>query len=211
MTEKIETAADRDVWKCLDAHQSFALIAGAGSGKTRSLVDALARIREREGHQLRQNGQRVACITYTKRAVEVIKTRLGFDELYLVSTLHSFLWGQIGRFQSDIREAIRLDRLPKLIAKEREKDNGGKSRDAHDARTKAERYEQDLAAIDTIEHFEYRDAKVGDYQKGQLSHDDVIEIAAYLFQENSTFRRITGPEVPVYLRRRGPRIRLRES
>ena len=196
MTEKIETAADRDVWKCLDAHQSFALIAGAGSGKTRSLVDALARIRDREGHQLRQNGQRVACITYTKRAVEVIKTRLGFDELYLVSTLHSFLWGQIGRFQSDIREAIRLDRLPKLIAKEREKDNGGKSRDAHDARAKAERYEQDLAAIDTIEHFEYRDAKVGDYQKGQLSHDDVIEIAAYLFQENSTFRRITGLRFP---------------
>jgi DNA helicase-2/ATP-dependent DNA helicase PcrA len=196
MTEKIETAADRDVWKCLDAHQSFALIAGAGSGKTESLVDALGRIREREGQQLRRNGQRVACITFTKRAVKVVETRLGFDELYLVSTLHSFLWGQIGRFQSDIREAIRLDRLPKLIAKEREKDNGGKSRDALDARAKAERYEQDLAAIDTVEHFEYRDAKVGNYQEGQLSHDDVIEIAAYLFQKNSTFRRITGLRFP---------------
>jgi DNA helicase-2/ATP-dependent DNA helicase PcrA len=51
MIEKVETAADRDVRKCLDAHQSFALIAGAGSGKTSSLVEALARIREREGRQ----------------------------------------------------------------------------------------------------------------------------------------------------------------
>jgi DNA helicase-2/ATP-dependent DNA helicase PcrA len=196
MTEKVETAADRDVRKCLDGHRSFALIAGAGSGKTSSLVEALARIREREGRQLRQNDQRVACITFTKRAVEVIKTRLGFDDLYLVSTLHSFLWDQIGRFQSDIREAIRLDRLPKLIAKERDKDNGGKSRDALDARAKAERYEQDLAVIDMVEHFEYRDAKGGNYQKGQLSHDDVIEIAAYPFRENATFRRITGLRFP---------------
>jgi DNA helicase-2/ATP-dependent DNA helicase PcrA len=196
MTEKIETAADRDVRKCLDGHQSFALVAGAGSGKTSSLVEALARIREREGRQLRQNGQRVACITFTKRAVEVIKTRLGFDDLYLVSTVHSFLWDQIGRFQSDIREAMRLDRLPKLIAKERDKDNGGQSRDAIDARAKAERYEQDLAVIDKVEHFEYRDAIGGNYQEGQLSHDDVIEIAGYLFRENATFRRITGLRFP---------------
>ena len=196
MTEKIETAADQDVRKCLDGHQSFALIACAGSGKISSLVEALARIREREGRQLRQNGQRVACITFTKRAVEVIKTRLGFDDLYLVSTVHSFLWDQIGRFQSNIREAMRLDRLPKLIAKERDKDNGGQSRDAIDARAKAERYEQDLAVIDKVEHFEYRDAIGGNYQEGQLSHDDVIEIAGYLFRENATFRRITGLRFP---------------
>ena len=72
----------------------------------------MERIRGREGRQLRQNGQRVACITFTKRAVEVIKARLGFDDLYMVSTLHSFLWDQIGRFQFDIREALRLRRLP---------------------------------------------------------------------------------------------------
>ena len=111
MTERVETAADVEVRACLDNHQSFALIAGAGSGKTSSLVDALLRIREREGRHLRQNGQRVACITFTKRAVEVIKARLGFDDLYLVSTLHSFLWDQIGRFEFDIREAPTSPRL----------------------------------------------------------------------------------------------------
>lgn len=196
MIEKVETEADVVVRACLDKHQSFALIAGAGSGKTSSLVEALERIREREGRWLRQNGQRVACITFTKRAVEVIKARLGFDELYYVSTLHSFLWDQIGRFQSDIREALRLRRLPALITKERDRDNGGNSRTAIEARAKAERFEQNLAVLDTVEHFEYSDAKVGDYPNGQLAHDDIIEIATYLFEENETFRRITGLRFP---------------
>jgi DNA helicase-2/ATP-dependent DNA helicase PcrA len=196
MTVKIETAADKEVWACLDRHQSFALIAGAGSGKTSSLVDALERIRELQGPSLRQNGQRVACITYTKRAVQVITTRLGFDDLYLVSTLHSFLWDQIGRFQDDIRQAIKLDRLPQLITKQRAKDNGGSSQAATEARAKAVGYEQNLATIDQVEHFEYRDSQFGNYATGKLGHDDVIEVASYLFRENATFRRITGLRFP---------------
>lgn len=196
MREKVETAADIAVRECLDKHRSFALIAGAGSGKTESLLDALKQIREREGAQLRQNGQRIACITFTKRAVEVIKTRLGFDNLYLVSTVHSFLWDQIGRFQFDIREALRLSRLPALIAKERAKDNGGSSRTAVEARAKAERFEQMAGVLDTVEHFKYDDAVIGDYPNGQLGHDDIIEVAAFLFQTNATFRRITGLRFP---------------
>jgi DNA helicase-2/ATP-dependent DNA helicase PcrA len=196
MREKVETAADIAVRECLDKHRSFALIAGAGSGKTESLLDALKQIREREGAQLRQNGQRIACITFTKRAVEVIKTRLGFDNLYLVSTVHSFLWDQIGRFQFDIREALRLSRLPALIAKERAKDNGGSSRTAVEARAKAERFEQMAGVLDKVEHFKYDDAVIGDYLNGQLGHDDIIEVAAFLFQTNATFRRITGLRFP---------------
>lgn len=196
MLEKIETEADVAVRACLDKHQNFALVAGAGSGKTSSLIEALERIREREGRWLRQNGQHVACITFTKRAVEVIRARLGFDNLYFVSTLHSFLWGLIGRFQFDIRETLRFRRLPALIAKERAKDNGSNSRTAIEARAKAVRFEQDIAALDAVEHFKYSDAKVGDYTNGQLGHDDIIEIAACLFVENETFRRITGLRFP---------------
>lgn len=196
MNDKIETAADAAVRKCLDNHHSFALIAGAGSGKTTSLIDALQRVRAREGKKLRQEAQRIACITFTKRAVEVIKGRLGFDELYLVSTLHSFLWGQISRFHSDIREALRLSRLPALIQKEREKDNGGKSRTAIDARAKVERLSQELAGLDAVPKFRYDDLKWGDYGTGRLGHDDVIDIATYLFENNPTFRRITGLRFP---------------
>lgn len=88
----VESEADIQVRECIDDHRSFAMIAGAGAGKTSSLVDALSRVRDNEGNILRKNGQRIACITFTKRAVEVIKIKLGLDELYLVSTLHGFLW-----------------------------------------------------------------------------------------------------------------------
>lgn len=196
MTTKVETEADLQVRACLDNHQSFALIAGAGSGKTSSLVEALERVREREGSLLRENGQHVACITFTKRAVEVIKARLGFDELYSVSTLHSFLWEQLGHFQFDIREALRRSRLPALIARERDKDNGGKSRTAVDARARAERYENDLEVLDRVGRFDYSDANIGDYPNGQLGHDDIIAVATFLFAENETFRRITGLRFP---------------
>ena len=196
MTKRVETAADAEVRGCLDRHQSFALVAGAGAGKTSSLVEALKRIREQEGSVLRQNGQRVACITFTKRAVEVIKDRLGFDELYWVSTLHSFLWDQIRYFQHDIREALCRSRLPALIAKERAKDNGKGSRTALEARAKAERFEKELESLIAVENFEYQDARVGNYSHGQLGHDDIIEVAVHLFAENPTFRRITGLRFP---------------
>jgi DNA helicase-2/ATP-dependent DNA helicase PcrA len=193
---KVETQADKDVEACLDGEVSFALIAGAGSGKTSSLIDALEWVRKHKGKALRQNGQRVACITYTKRAVAVISERLGFDDLYAVSTLHSFLWGQFGRFHPDIRRALEYRRLPDLIAKERAKDSGGQSKAVREARAKAERYERDLTALACVERFNYGDAIYGDYPNGVLGHDDIIIIASYLLEENATFRRILGLRFP---------------
>ena len=47
MGSRVECDADALVRTCLDERRSFAMIAGAGSGKTSSLVDALGRVRER--------------------------------------------------------------------------------------------------------------------------------------------------------------------
>lgn len=192
MVAWVKSEADSLVRKCLDSHRSFAMIAGAGSGKTSSLVDALARVRDKESINLRQHGQRIACITFTNRAVEVIKARLGFDDLYLVSTLHGFLWRQISHFHENIRQALRESRIPKLIEKAKADDNGGTSKKARMARAKIDRLTEQLAAIESVERFEYADTSFSDYGKGQIGHDDVIEIATYLFAENATFRRITG-------------------
>ncbi|MBS1042203.1 ATP-dependent helicase [Gluconobacter cerinus] len=196
MGVRVESEADALVRQCLDERRSFALVAGAGSGKTSSLVDALRRIRELEGAALRQQGQRIACITFTKRAVEVINKRLGFDDLYLVSTLHGFLWGQISPFHDDIRTALRVGRIPALIEKARRDDNGGKSKKAQNARRKAERLTAALAALPSVPTFEYIDTTFSDYAEGRIGHDDVIEIAGYLFAQNPTFRRITGLRFP---------------
>ena len=196
MTDHVASEADAAVQECLAARRSFALIAGAGSGKTTSLIDALDHIRTTEGATLRQNGQRVACITYTTRAVEVIKSRLGFDDFYLVSTLHSFLWGELGRFQRDIREALRVNRIPALIAKAREKDNGGKSKQARSSRKQAADLAAQMSSLEEVQSFSYDDTTYSDYSKGRLSHDDIIEIATHFFAEKPTFRRLVGVRFP---------------
>lgn len=53
----------------LDAPRSFFLYAGAGSGKTRSLVNALRWILVTYGRRLWLNSQRVGVITYMKAAM----------------------------------------------------------------------------------------------------------------------------------------------
>jgi len=193
---RIECEADVIVRKCLDEHRSFAMIAGAGSGKTSSLVEALSRIRDKDQNRLRKYGQRIACITFTNRAVEVIKARLGFDNLFLVSTLHGFLWGQFSRFHDDIREVLRHSRIPFLIEKAKSEDNGGSSKKARKARAKIERLTSESASLDLVKSFKYGDSNFSDYGRGDIGHDDVIEIATYLFKNNPTFRRITGLRFP---------------
>ena len=196
MSEWIQTDADQKVATCLEEKRSFAVTAGAGSGKTSSLIDALELIRTNYGSELRKNGQRVACITYTKRAVQVITTRLGYDDLFVVSTLHSFLWGEIKTFTEDIRKALRESRIPQLIAKAAEKDNGGQSKEARKARTKVAKLTEELGILNEVETFRYDDAVYSQYSEGRLSHDDVIEIAGYLLKDKAIFRKAFGFRYP---------------
>lgn len=92
---------------------SFFLFAGAGSGKTRTLIEVLRRITGvvkdeaggRYAERLRSRGQSVRVITYTKNATGVITSRLGDNHLTTVSTIHSFCWELIKGFDEDIRDA----------------------------------------------------------------------------------------------------------
>ncbi len=196
MSERIQTEADQKVATCLNEQRSFAVIAGAGSGKTSSLIDALNLVRINYGAELRINGQRVACITYTKRAVNVISTRLDFDDLFSISTLHSFLWGEIKTFTNDIRKVLRESRIPKLIVKAAEKDNGGNSKAARKAREKVAKLTEEAEKLDEVVVFRYDDSVYSSYSEGKLSHDDVIEIAGYLLINREVFRKAFGFRYP---------------
>lgn len=197
MTDRVASEADENVRRCLDEDRSFALIAGAGSGKTSSLVEALTHLRNVKGSAFRRHGQRIACITYTKRAVEVIKKRLDYDSLFLVSTLHSFLWNEIGRFTHDIRAALVERRIPALIARAKEKDNGGKSKEVQQLRVKIVELEAALEQLPDLTSFSYEDSRFSDYGKGRLSHDDIVEIASFFFTERKVFRRLIGFRFPI--------------
>lgn len=99
----------------LEKPTSFFLFAGAGSGKTRSLVNALNYLAKTYRDVLRLRGRQVAVITYTNAACDEITRRTEYDPLFMVRTIHSFAWSQIQGFNSDIRAWLK-DNLQREIA-----------------------------------------------------------------------------------------------
>lgn len=195
----VPTETDLSIQNCIDSTSSFSVIAGAGSGKTTSLVIALDYIREKYGEKLRKSGQRIACITYTNRAVDVISERMGYDDLYFVSTIHGFVWNEIKRYHRDIKDAVKNFIIPRKISKKREEDNEGTSKKAISAREKIEELEKELQEVDSVEKFRYNDSNISDYSKGILNHDDVIDLGAYLLDQHEILRKVVGQKYPYFL------------
>jgi DNA helicase II / ATP-dependent DNA helicase PcrA len=191
-----ETKADAEIRKCLEEQHSFYVIAGAGSGKTTSLITALDHIRDKYGKRLRRDVKHIVCVTYTRRAVAVISSRLGWDDLFVVSTLHSFLWAEIKRYAPDIRRALQEGVLPSHITKKKEDDSGGNSKKALDARVKVLDLERQLAGLKDVPTFSYNYSNFSDYVKGEMGHDDVIAVAAHMISTSEQLRRIIGQKYP---------------
>src|SRR5699024_9015021 len=80
------------------------MFAGAGSGKTRSLINTLEYLDTQKGAYLMEHGKQVAVITYTNAACDEIERRLQYKSIFSVSTIHSFLWELIKNFQTDIKK-----------------------------------------------------------------------------------------------------------
>ncbi len=197
MTAYVPTRADEEIVECLNQRQSFSMVAGAGSGKTTSLVEALKSLLKTEGTRMLRDGQQAVCITYTNRAAEVISDRLRQNPLFVVSTLHSFLWGEIRHFPKSIRESLRRSVLPNHIAKQKEKDNGGNSKKALEARAKVADLEHALAELDSVRDFRYGDdTPYSNYIRGEIGHDDLILLAAHMIQTSRPLRRVLGQKYP---------------
>lgn len=114
--EAAQKAQER-VNHCIDQHQCFRLEAGAGAGKTYSLVQALKRLISEHGSDYLRRGQKVACITYTNGAKREISQEIDEHPAVLVETIHAFCWGCMGQFQSVLRmEVGKLQRHAEKIA-----------------------------------------------------------------------------------------------
>lgn len=188
-----------------DLPKSFFLFAGAGSGKTRTLVEVLRRVTGVVGHdaggkyaaRLRSRGQSVRVITYTKNATSVITGRLGENYLTTVSTIHAFCWELIKGYDEDIKEALlarNASKLAKAKTKAKEKVRGETDKDR-------EKYAEIEAAGDSlrlIDAFRYHPDK-NTYGAGALAHDEVLDVAAWLICERPTLQRILADRHPLIL------------
>lgn len=196
--DDLDLHVDEEIKKYLDpkAPNSFFLFAGAGSGKTRSLVAALDHLRGTMGKSLRMRGQKVAVITYTKAARDEIIRRTQFDPVIAVSTIHSFAWTLIEGFNHDIREWLRValnDDILELQAKEAKGRAGTKASAERlaDIASKQRR----LARLYTTKKFVYSPDS-DNSGRDSLNHAEVLKLAGDFVQTKPTLRQILRDGYP---------------
>jgi len=97
-----ETASKRTLEKVFTAIEnktSFRLEAGAGAGKTYSLIEALHYLISKSYSYFISNDMKIACITYTNVAKNEINERTDNSPIVLAETIHAFSWSLIKHFQ----------------------------------------------------------------------------------------------------------------
>lgn len=145
-----------DIKKCISNRENFVLTGGAGSGKTKSLMDVIADILNDDKRA------KIACITYTNVAANEIRARLANPNTNFSSTtIHDFLWEHIKGFQRNLKEA-----LIELTSSGRIKCSGEIKIDNEHLKDVTISYKQH--------------SKI---EEGSISHDEVIIISHFLFEK----------------------------
>ncbi|MGY8684740.1 UvrD-helicase domain-containing protein [Bradyrhizobium sp. UFLA05-153] len=174
--DKTDAGADATILACLNlsAPKSFFLYAGAGSGKTRSLVEAIRHVCRDQGSVLSKKGQKVGVITYTNAACDEIKQRLEFDPRVEVSTIHAFAWFLIRGYDNDIRKWVAGNLREEISELEQQQLKGrAGSKAASDRARSIDNKRRRLSNLDNIKRFVY--SPTGDNRtRDSLNHAEVI-------------------------------------
>jgi len=199
--DQFDAEADETILSCLNLEKprSFFLYAGAGSGKTRSLVEAIRAVCREQGRRLSLTGQKIGVITYTNAACDEIKQRLEFDPRVEVSTIHAFVWSLIAGYDTEIRQWIAA-RLLRDIAELEEAQVKGRagSKAAADRARSIESKLRRHAGLDAITRFVY--SPTGDNRtRDALSHAEVIAMTADFLESKSGLRRLLVTRFPILL------------
>lgn len=198
----IDDSVDQEIFDCFNPIEpkSFFLFAGAGSGKTRSLVNVLGRFKKEYGVNFRLYRQKVAIITYTNAAADEIGHRLEHDTIFQVSTIHSFSWDIIKNLTRDIKKWL-LTNLQLEISKLQ--DEQSRSRDLNnktsiDRARKIESKAKRILLLNTITKFVYN-PNGDNTTKDSLNHTEVISIAAEFIKNSTLMQDIVVSKFPMIL------------
>ncbi len=162
----------REVEDCIKAGESFIVEAGAGSGKTWTLIESIKFILESKGDLLKKGNQQIACITYTNVAKDEIIERIENDSLVLVLTIHEFLWHVMKGYQKELKEEILLYNR-----------NDNKKPVA------------DLEVLIQEVNVEY--SQYGrKFEKGKITHEDVLAFSSNLFARRPKIAKIVANKFP---------------
>ena len=171
------SAAFDKITSLIDQQRSFVLEAGAGSGKTFTLIETLNHIILTRGAELKFRNKKIACITYTNVAKNEIIDRIENNSMVSVSTIHEFLWANLANYQKQL--LIELDALNTLRY--------------HEA---PDKYQPNLLQRGNVKEVIYADSGFRDFETGQLHHDDVIILAAEMLKKYPLLRKIFAEKYP---------------
>ncbi|MEP3298733.1 MAG: UvrD-helicase domain-containing protein, partial [Pseudoruegeria sp.] len=206
--DTVDNAVDLEIQSCLTLEhlRSFFLFAGAGSGKTRSLVNAINYLRSKDDpsrtnrNWLQVRGKQVAVITFTNAARDEIIERTERDPLVLVCTIHSFAWSLIQDFQEDIRDWLRGDlefSIAEMVAAQ-----GKRTRTNTKVYADTERSIQSktrrLARLDGVQVFNYSPSGESS-GRDSLNHSEVLKIVSNFLENHQTMRQVLVDRFPVLL------------
>lgn len=167
------------LYEAIDQNRNFVFEAGAGAGKTYSLVKALHHIIDKDGKKFLKAHKRIACISYTNVAKHQIEQRTDRHPVVHSDTIHAFCWELIGTFQTELRKIVPL-LGDKWMARLREYNQ---LRDAEQENVRTESEGEDFRAI-------LKDMPII-YQLGYpsisddgltLHHDDVLHMMIELLK-----------------------------
>jgi len=171
-----EGSVDTRIAQALAERNSFLLDAGAGAGKTYSLVLGIKTLLETKRTELQRSGQQIACISFTNVAKDQIATRLNYDPLVRVSTIHDFFWDLIQPHQRALRPAVA-------------------KYNAELKNTSRRKVSDDLVAVLKDATIIYSDTGTN-LRKGRLYHDDLLGVARIMFADNPMLARLCASRYP---------------
>ncbi|HQT85077.1 MULTISPECIES: UvrD-helicase domain-containing protein [Acidiphilium] len=196
-----DDAADETIRECLNVNKprSFFLYAGAGSGKTRSLVNAVRFTCEEFGHQLGLVGQRIGVITYTNAACDEIRQRLEFDQRVEVKTIHAFAWSLVEGYNTDIKNWLSSNLKAEIAELEAQQAKGRAGTKAASDRSRSiESKQRRIESFGEIRRFIY--SPTGDNRtRDSLNHSEVIQMVSDFLLTKPGLRRLLVSRYPVLL------------
>ena len=203
MNNNLDDEVEKEIENCLDlvSPKSFFLFAGAGSGKTRSLVNALNYIKNSYKNIFLSQGKHVGVITFTNAACDEIKHRTNEDPIFHIATIHGFCWSVIQGFNNDIREFLKNDLKDKIQALS-EKIEGTKNTNTKVYRNNVyslDKAEKRLTELDSIYEFTYNPNSNTQFRKDSLNHTEVINLTTHFIKNKPIFQSIFVQKYPFLL------------
>ena len=191
---------DVEIQECLSSNppKSFFMFAGAGSGKTRSLINTLEYLDKEKGNYLAERGKQIAVITYTNAACDEINRRLQYKPIFMVSTIHSFLWEMIKNFQQDIKLWIEVSIAAEIDELQNKQKVGRGGSAATNRAEKIKSKQKRLERIKTVKRFSYN-PNGDNLDFDSLSHDEVIKIGSEFIATKEIMQQILISKFPIML------------